>query len=130
MDEVLLEVNPFTPLPKLDPRLYRLIRHRQHSNAVDAQALRQLRRHSRGGPASREQLGPAQVHRQVQVAEAEPRLAAEALERVHAAERVAACAPAARLVDEPSERVQDRVDVGRDAQPVQRDVVARVDHDR
>ena len=130
MDEVLLKVNPFTPLQKLHPHLHRLIGHRQHSNAVDAQARRQLRRHSRRGPASREQLGAAQVHRQIQVTEAEPRLAAEALERVHAAERVAACAPAALLVDEPSERVQDRVDVGRDAQPVQGHVVARVDDDR
>ena len=128
--EVLLKVHPLPRLGQLDPRLDRLIGHGQDRDALDAESARQLRGHPRRRPAAREQLGTPQVRCQVQVAKLEPRLTTQPLERRHAPEGVAAIPPATRVVDHAGERVQHRVDVGRDAQAVQRDVVAGVDDRR
>ena len=116
MHEVLLEVHPRCVFLQLDPRLDRLVGHRQDVDALDAQPLGQLGRDSARRPAGLQQLGPSQMRRQVDVAQTEPGLAAQPLERVHALERVAARSPATLFVDHARERVQHRVDVGRDAQ--------------
>jgi hypothetical protein len=70
-----------------------------------------------------------EVEAEVPVAEREPRLAAEAAGGRERVRRLVAHAPAALLVEEPGERVEDGVEVGRDVEPEDLDVVADV-HDR
>src|SRR6202041_2069443 len=66
---------------------------------------------------------------EVAIAETEPRLAVEALERREHVERFAVEAPALRAIHRARERVGDGVDIGRDVQPVKAFVVAGVDDD-
>ena len=82
-----------------------------------------------GSPRA-EGLRAHEVEAEVAVAEPEPRLAAErrgALERVP---RLVRTAPAALLVGQAGERVEDRVEVGRDVEAEHLDVVADVADDR
>ena len=70
------------------------------------------------------------VRRQVGVTDGEPGRLAVALEhRVRRVMRVAGDAPAALRVDEPAQRVEQRVDVGADEQAVDLGVVADVGDD-
>ena len=87
--EVLLEVDPFAAVTCLDfdPRLHRIVGHRQNANPGDTQPIGQLSGDARWRPAGRKQLGAPQMCRQIHVAEAEPRFAIQPLERVHAAKR-------------------------------------------
>src|SRR5262249_9731605 len=70
---------------------------------------------------------PVEVGGEVLVAEAEPGGAAVALEALHRAPGLVAQAPAPLGVDGVGQRVDDRVEVGADVQPVEVDVVADVD---
>ena len=63
---------------------------------------------------------------EVAVAEREPRLSAERLDRLERLPRLAGASPAALLVVQPGQRVQHRVEIGRDVQPQHLDVVADV----
>ena len=71
-----------------------------------------------------------QVRREVTVTDAEPRLVAEACDRVEPPEGVAAQPPAALFVHLARERVGDNVRVRRDVQTVEPFVVAGVDDRR
>ena len=73
--------------------------------------------------------GALDVGRQVGVADGEPARLAVALEHGVGGHRVAADAPAAFGVDQAAERVEQRVDVGRDVEAVQLEVVADVGDD-
>ena len=64
-------------------------------------------------------LGAVQVGGEVAVAEAEPGLAAEALERLHDLPGLAGEAPAALVVVQPGQRVGHGVEVGADVQAVE-----------
>src|SRR5207237_272876 len=99
--EVLLEVDPFAAVTCLDfdPRLHRIVGHRQNANPGDTQPIGQLSGDARWRPAGRKQLGAPQMCRQIHVAEAEPRFAIQPLERVHPAKRPAPRTPTARQVD-------------------------------
>ena len=77
---------------------------------------------------SRQSLGAVEVRREVAVAQAEPRRAAEPAELVHDAPGLAGQSPPGHLVVERGERVGDRVEVRADRQAVQDEVVADVDH--
>ena len=68
-----------------------------------------------------------EVGGQVLVAQAEPRLAAVAVEGRHGRPRLTGQAPARLGVDGTCQRVGDGVEVGADVQPVEHDVVAGVD---
>src|SRR5215472_17229559 len=68
---------------------------------------------------------------EVAIAEREPVLATELADGRERTPRLVAAAPTALLVGQPRERVEDRVEVGRDVQPEDLDVVADVaDHAR
>ena len=69
------------------------------------------------------------VRRQVGIADHEPGRRAVALEHRVRRERVAPDAPAAFGVDQAAERIEQRVDVGADVQPVELHVVADVGDD-
>ncbi len=70
------------------------------------------------------------VRREIGVTDGEPRRLTEAREHLVRAERVAANAPAALGVDEPGERVEQRVDVGADVEAMDLEVVGDVGDDR
>ena len=77
-----------------------------------------------GGEAAR----ALDVRRQVGVAETEPGLAAQLLQRPHEAPGLARAPPAGLGVGDPGQRVQDRVQIRRDAEPQMLEVVAGVAH--
>ena len=66
---------------------------------------------------------------EVAVAEPEPRLAAELAGRLERVPGLVGAAPAALLVGDARERVEDAVEVGRDVQAEHLDVVADVAYD-
>jgi hypothetical protein len=105
----------------------RIVRGGQQANP-DPEALRQTARDLGQRDALPQQARAHQVQADVLVAEREPGLAAEtpgARERVR---RLVPHAPAALLVEQPGERVEHGVEVGRDVEPEDLDVVAHV-HD-
>jgi hypothetical protein len=67
------------------------------------------------------------MDRQVAIAQQEPCIRAEPPEHLQRVISIAANTPALRLLDDARERVGDDVEVGRDIEAVQRDVVAGVD---
>ena len=79
--------------------------------------------------AGAERLGADEVEAQVEIAEPEPRLPAERAHGLEHAPRLVRAAPAAALVVETGERVEDRVEVGRDVQAEHLEVVADVADD-
>ena len=86
---------------------------------------RDLRQCAAGGQASR----PQHVRRQIAVAELEPGLAAEPLHRRHEIPGFAGKAPAALRIVLVGQRVEHRVDVGRDVQAEMDEIVRGVDDD-
>ena len=72
-------------------------------------------------------LGAEQVRREIAIAKVEPGLAVEAGERAQRVEALALKAPSGRRIGGAGERVDDRVEVGRDVKPVELLVVAGVD---
>ena len=76
-----------------------------------------------------QQLGAHEVQADVAVAEPEPGLAAELRDRLERLPRLAGAAPAALLVGEPRQRVEDAVEVGRDPQAQHLEVVRDVADD-
>ncbi len=79
---------------------------------------------------ARQALGAVEMGGEVLVAEAEPRLAAEAVEAVHDAPGLPGEAPAALVVVQPGQGVGHGVEVGADVQAVELGVVTGVDHGR
>ena len=76
-----------------------------------------------------QRLRADEVEPQVEVAELEPGLAAEPADRLERAPGLLRAPPAALLVVQSGERVEDRVEIGRDVKPEHLDVVADVaDH--
>ena len=69
------------------------------------------------------------VHGEVAVAELEPGFAAELAKRLHEVPRFAGSAPPALAIRHAAQRVQHRVDVGRDAEAEVLEVVAGVHDD-
>ena len=67
---------------------------------------------------------------EVEVAELEPAFAAQLANRLEGAPRLVRSPPAALVVAESRNRVDDRVEVGRDMEPEHLDVVADVSDDR
>src|ERR1041385_1195340 len=116
-------------LGRLHARIDAVVRHRQ-----------QLRRETERGGKPRRRLRERRAFaqyarardmaREVAVAELEPGFFAVLAEPFERRKRVAAHAPALFSVNAPRERVRDRVQVGRDVQPVQNDIVAGVADDR
>ena len=81
-----------------------------------------------GSPLA-QRLRAHEVQAEVSVAELEPRLAAEPGHDLHRLPRLVRAAPAALLVRDAGERVEDAVEVGRDVKAEHLDVVADVaDH--
>src|SRR5262249_57289253 len=80
--------------------------------------------------AGAQRLRPHEVDAEVEVAEPEPALAAELGDGLERLPGLARAAPALRLVEAAGERVEDRVEVGRDVEPEHLEVVADVAHDR
>src|SRR5262249_4334109 len=76
--------------------------------------------------AARERLGAHEVQADVAVAEQEPAVAAGPLDGVERVPRLVRAPPAARLLGEPAERVEDRVEVRRDVQAEDLGVVRHV----
>ena len=101
---------------------------RTRTSTPNAAAIRAVTADS-GSPGA-QRLRPHEVEPEVAVAELEPRLVvAERPGRVERVPRLAAAAPAALLVVEVGERVDDAVEVGRDVQAEELVVVADVpDH--
>ena len=76
-----------------------------------------------------QRLRADEVQPEVEVAELEPVLAAELADGLERVPGLVRAPPAALLVVQPGERVEDRVEIGRDVQPEHLDVVADVaDH--
>ena len=85
--------------------------------------------HRRQRLAATERLRPDEMEPEVAVAELEPRLATEAFDRVASVPGFARAAPAALLVPEAGECVEQRVEVRGDVETVDLEVVADVcDH--
>src|SRR6185437_9094761 len=88
-----------------------------------------LRRRRRQRLAASERLRPGEMEPEVAVSELEPGLAPELLDRVARVPRLVCTPPAALLVAQAGERVEQRVEVGRDVEAVHLQVVADVrDH--
>ncbi len=77
--------------------------------------------------AGAQQCAAPDVQRQVAVAQREPVGRPELAQPGHALQRVAGDAPALRSVDQAGQRAGDNIEVGRNIQPVQLEVVAGVD---
>jgi len=86
--------------------------------------------HPRQCPARVEARRAEEVRGEIAVAEREPRGLAEPAERAETGERVAREAPPAPGVRAARERIEDGVEVGRDVEPEEDLVVARVADDR
>ena len=97
---------------------------------LDAHALAEPPRHLRQRDAIPELARADEVEPEVEVAEAEPVLAAPLRRRPERVPRLAGTAPAALVVDEPGERVEEAVEIGRDPEAEHLDVVSDVADDR
>ena len=96
---------------------------------LDARPLAQLARDLRERRAVPKPLRSHEMEAEVEVAEPEPVLAAPPARRRERVPALAGAAPAALVVDEACERVEQRVEVGRDVQPEDLEVVADVADD-
>ncbi len=107
----------------------RRIAHRQHGK-LHAERRRELLRDLRERRALAQPLGALDVHREIEIPEVEPGFSAELLHRPHELPRLAAASPAGFCVGFAGQRVNERVDVGRDVQAEVFEVVAGVDDER
>ena len=113
---------------RVDPGAQPVVRRRQ-DRRLDPESPREAGRDHRERLAGAQRLGPHEVEPEVAVAEPEPVLAAERGDGPERLPRLARAAPAALLVVQPGERVEDAVEVGRDRETEDVEVVADVaDH--
>src|SRR5262249_40649555 len=112
----------------MDERAHAIVAHRQQHGA-EALAPRDLARDARQRPARAQALRAPQVRRQVAVAELEPGRLAEPAEGTEAGERLAGKPPAPLRIGAAGERVEDRVQIGRDVEPEELLVVPGVADD-
>src|SRR5205823_4898921 len=106
-----------------------VVRGRQKGD-VYAERAREAPGDGRERLAGSQRLRPHQMKAEVEIAEAKPRLAAEARDRSERVPRLAGATPAALLVAEIGQRVEDAVEVGRHVQTEHIQVVADVADDR
>ncbi len=126
MDEILLEFEPAVGGQQLGPDW--CVSHRQQTRP-EPERCGKVRRHL-GQALSLAQPGRApEVEPQVAIAELEPGGCPEPREHRGARPGLIRDPPACLLVGEAGERVQQRVQVGRDGQPVELQVIARVPDD-
>jgi hypothetical protein len=125
-DEILLKVEP--AIGPEDARPHRLIRHRQHGG-LHAEPVRDRAGHLGQHPSLAEEARSVQMRGQIAIAEIEPRRFAKARHPTKGVKRLVGQPPAACEVDHAGERVADRVEVGRNVEPPDLRVVARVDDD-
>jgi hypothetical protein len=126
-DEVVLERDLLAAVGQRQHRAQPVVGGREDGH-LEAPAPCDLARHRRQWRSVRPAAGAVQVGPEVAVAEAEPRVAAVALQRGHGVPGLVPQAPAAVGVDGAGHRVHDRVEVGADRQPVHLHVVGHVDH--
>src|SRR5205814_5566631 len=110
-DEPLLEREPAFVGPHLRPEPVVGRRKQAHTQA---EPLGEPRRHGRERLAAAERLRPDEMEPDVAVAETEPRVAAEASRLLERVPRLVRAAPAALLVAEAGEPVENAVEVRRD----------------
>ena len=134
LDPVLLEMEVerlARGVEHVDPRRHRVVRHRDHVGRQAEQRRADLGGGLRQGPALVEELRPQHVRRQVAVAEVEPGVdGARGSHRIHRVERLVRAPPAPFAIHQTGEPVADGVEVGRDVQTVDHDVVPGVHDDR
>ena len=131
LDPPLLEVDRAAPFVRLhdDVRLAALVGHRQQPDA-GLPPLAQRRGHLGQRVAGVEHPGADEVGRDVEIAEAEPgRFGTVVRQLVLDPPALVLASPAAFVIGAAAEGVHHAVEIGTDAQSVQRDVVAGV-HDR
>ena len=127
-DEPLLERE--RPGRRLEPRPQPVVGRRQQPRR-DAERRRQPSGHRGERLARAQRLRAHEMEPEIAVAEREPVLAAERADRLERVPGLAAPPPAALLVGEAGERVEDRVEIRRDVEAEHLDVVADVaDHAR
>ena len=97
----------------------------RYAEAIGRSRLRDRRQRLAGAQPPR----ALDVRREVAVAEPEPGLAAERLQRRHEGPGLVAPAPAALRMVEPGERVDQRVEVGRDREAEMLEIVAGIGDD-
>src|SRR5204863_1845672 len=109
-DDPLLE----RQLPSLgrDPRAEEVVRRRQE-NALHSERACEAARDARERLAATQRLRADEVQAEIAVAEREPRLAAELLDRPERVPRLVRAGPAPALVGESGERADERVEIGR-----------------
>ena len=113
---------------RLDERAQRIVGRGQELR-LEAERVRNALRRLRERHALAQELGAHEMQADVAVAEPEPRLAAELRDGVERLPRLARAAPAALLVGEAGERVEDAVQIGRDPKAQHLDVVRDVAYD-
>jgi hypothetical protein len=97
----------------------------------DSESTRELGRHLDQAPPAFQRRGSNDVRRQIEVAEAEPRVVrAQRAQGLGGLKRLAGPAPPALAIHHACQPVHDRVEVRRDVQAVKDDVVPGVRHDR
>ena len=126
-DEPLLERE--APGRRVDPGAEAVVGRRQ-DRGLDPERPREPGGDGRKRLAGAQRLRANEVEAEIAVAEPEPVLAAEGRDRAERFPRLAGPAPAALLVVEAGEGVEDAVEVGRDRHPEHLEVVADVADDR
>ena len=126
-DEPLLELK--APGRRVDPRAQTIVGGRQ-DRRFDPERAREPGGDGGERLAGPQRLRPDEVEAEIAVAEPEPVLAAERGDRPERLPRLAGAPPAALLVVEPGERVEDAVEVGRDGHPQHLEVVPDIADDR
>src|SRR5207253_1335015 len=103
---------------------------RGQERGLHPERLREARCHGGERQTGSERLRPDEMEPEVEIPELEPCLAAEGRDGFERAPGLVRAAPAALLVGEPREGVEDAVEVGRDVEPEHLQVVADVPDDR
>ena len=112
-----------------DPRPQAVVG-RGQQDRFDPERASQASGHGGQRLAAAQRLGPREVQPEVAVAELEPRLGPGLGRRVARVPGLLRAAPALGLVENARERVEDRVQVGRDVEARDLEIVAHVPDDR
>ena len=123
-DEPLLEGE--APLWRIEPRAQRVVGHRK-DRRLDTDSRGEPRRHTREWLSRTQRIRPDQMQADVAVAELEPRLAAVCGRRLERVPRLVRAPPATLVVRQPGECVEHAVEVGRDRETEDLEIVADVD---
>ena len=126
LDEIFLKVH--VPVAGFDDGGNGLIGHRQDTG-FDAESVTDRIGSLGESFALGEQIGAVNVGGEIAIAEIEPGFTAVDAESFEEMKGFAAYAPAGRGIHDPGERVGDDIEVGRNFQAVEDDVVAGVDDD-